>query len=981
VLSLILFDKQMGYFVFFSKEAAMIETGRRILLSALGLFLCLLFLFIPEARAVHIVKSANKKIQIVYTPGLRTTQPIIMGAYIAPDLDEEITSTESVSFEWSGNYFNAKTYKWDQNLTWRLDVTVNDTNNNIQRGYTSWPVAALGFWPTPICQVTANWTQLPITERFTVRIKGRFKTLNIEGAFDEKATIEVEILPRPRTAPGLPTAGNSWPFEWRPSNNLVWLTAPTDTWEKVVATNAIQSGYRAVETGTGPVVIYQTTGGAIHYKMLGSISGTILASGDLCQGQDLIKVNFDPDQYGTRATLTTRKGNQTIYTVYKIDMWGDKGTSGIVGRALATTLPHWLVQWRSLIFLFEYDQTNAGGRLTCKENYTGWQTTVATGVDGLIVPAATGGGPVVVYESNNIIRTALIKWDKGTKIREIGLGSGSLLNVIYTKRGAYGARGTATILSTYSKDVSFCIDLWGDVGCNTIVDTVPLTLDPATPLPPPGFPNTPGSSTGGGPETSPDTDGDGFSDGYEQYSGTNPNDPASKPNIELSIVLLIDKSGSMDNNNKMEDAKKAAIDALSRINTTSEIGIIAFSGECDETFPIIADFTQDKNYLNQQIQTIQAGGGTPMTPALLQARQFIWNKAHGQRSLIILLCDGANNCPPDPSEAAGKIFQRIISSLNLHETEFFGLPTFQFVGVGFPSFLDMSARTETGQNPQVPQEQAGPDRAPSGVQSADTIPLNLEPPAPGSGGPNSVPSGVQPPQNVAPVEYVPPYGEMGVATSRPVTSAGTPNQQIPIQISTVGFGLQNEPAAAQALRNVAAAGGGQAYSAQNLGQLTTAFNQAITQTPGIGGGGGGGPRVTGGPMGIPGWLMIALVAMGLGIVAIAIGITILHRRGTGAAPQAAVAHLEAYFEDGSVVNFPVGSGLTTIGSDARNKVTLKDTMVSRRHAELTVSDQGYYLRDLGSSNGTFVNGKAVTEAYLYLNDEVRIGSTRIFLRA
>lgn len=55
---------------------------------------------------------------------------------------------------------------------------------------------------------------------------------------------------------------------------------------------------------------------------------------------------------------------------------------------------------------------------------------------------------------------------------------------------------------------------------------------------------------------------------------------------------------------------------------------------------------------------------------------------------------------------------------------------------------------------------------------------------------------------------------------------------------------------------------------------------------------------------------------------------------------------------------------------------LNDQTISRRHAEMTPDTGRWYLRDLGSSNGTFVNGVRVTEArMLHPGDQVRAGTT------
>ena len=55
---------------------------------------------------------------------------------------------------------------------------------------------------------------------------------------------------------------------------------------------------------------------------------------------------------------------------------------------------------------------------------------------------------------------------------------------------------------------------------------------------------------------------------------------------------------------------------------------------------------------------------------------------------------------------------------------------------------------------------------------------------------------------------------------------------------------------------------------------------------------------------------------------------------------------------------------------------LTDNTVSRRHAELTPDDGEWWLRDLGSQNGSWVNGVKISErTKLKLGDQVRTGAT------
>ncbi len=64
---------------------------------------------------------------------------------------------------------------------------------------------------------------------------------------------------------------------------------------------------------------------------------------------------------------------------------------------------------------------------------------------------------------------------------------------------------------------------------------------------------------------------------------------------------------------------------------------------------------------------------------------------------------------------------------------------------------------------------------------------------------------------------------------------------------------------------------------------------------------------------------------------------------------------------------------TLIGREVDNDVQLDRPRVSRHHAELRVEGDTTWISDLGSSNGTFVNGRQVQHHALRHGDVVRVG--------
>jgi DNA-binding winged helix-turn-helix (wHTH) protein len=79
--------------------------------------------------------------------------------------------------------------------------------------------------------------------------------------------------------------------------------------------------------------------------------------------------------------------------------------------------------------------------------------------------------------------------------------------------------------------------------------------------------------------------------------------------------------------------------------------------------------------------------------------------------------------------------------------------------------------------------------------------------------------------------------------------------------------------------------------------------------------------------------------------------------------------------------FTLGEGVHVIGRDPFCAVWVDSKAVSRRHASLTITPHGIVLADLGSRNGTFVNGqRAIVPVLLAQADEIRLGTVRMVVR-
>lgn len=83
--------------------------------------------------------------------------------------------------------------------------------------------------------------------------------------------------------------------------------------------------------------------------------------------------------------------------------------------------------------------------------------------------------------------------------------------------------------------------------------------------------------------------------------------------------------------------------------------------------------------------------------------------------------------------------------------------------------------------------------------------------------------------------------------------------------------------------------------------------------------------------------------------------------------------------------YPLMGAITVLGRDDSADIILDDPGISRQHSEIRVTQDGPHIvatiRDLGSTNGTFVSGERVTSEHLEDGDRITVGRTSVTYRA
>jgi VWFA-related protein len=121
---------------------------------------------------------------------------------------------------------------------------------------------------------------------------------------------------------------------------------------------------------------------------------------------------------------------------------------------------------------------------------------------------------------------------------------------------------------------------------------------------------------------------------------------------QLTTMLVIDISGSMNASGKLSMAKKVAGEYIAQMRSNDQAGIVAFNNKVN----LVQSVTTDRIVLRSAIDNLKAGNDTAMYDALIKATEEL-NPLSGRKAIIVLtdgLDNQSKNTPTDVLNSIGK---------------------------------------------------------------------------------------------------------------------------------------------------------------------------------------------------------------------------------------------------------------------------------------------------------------------------------------
>ncbi|MBN3039790.1 MAG: VWA domain-containing protein [Candidatus Omnitrophica bacterium] len=155
--------------------------------------------------------------------------------------------------------------------------------------------------------------------------------------------------------------------------------------------------------------------------------------------------------------------------------------------------------------------------------------------------------------------------------------------------------------------------------------------------------------------------------------------------MPINLAVVLDKSGSMGSNQKMENAKLAALDVIQRLDEEDIFSLVIYDDEPRILIP--AQRVKNKDYLAGLVRNVYSGGSTALWGGVnFGAAEVRKNLSDQYINRIILLSDGLANVGPQSTEELSELGRRLS-----HE----GI-TVSTVGVGLDYNEDLMAGLAKG---------------------------------------------------------------------------------------------------------------------------------------------------------------------------------------------------------------------------------------------------------------------------------------------
>jgi len=135
----------------------------------------------------------------------------------------------------------------------------------------------------------------------------------------------------------------------------------------------------------------------------------------------------------------------------------------------------------------------------------------------------------------------------------------------------------------------------------------------------------------------------------------------------LTVTLLMDTSNSMGTGERIETARKAALEFVKRIGLGDRVSLISFNDSVRELLPL----TGDRKLLEAAISDLSVGGGTALYDALVRAATALQN-LEGHKALI-LLSDGRDQAFRENAPGSLHVFEEAMEAVERAEVTLYSI--------------------------------------------------------------------------------------------------------------------------------------------------------------------------------------------------------------------------------------------------------------------------------------------------------------------